>query len=93
MPKQLQNAYLTRTVTHISKKFKGSGLLQEILKSSLDRPNSYIFQLLAKMANEYVSVHLFLRAVNTVTHDQCAQVKGHGEEGADLKWGPAMLSD
>lgn len=39
-PKLLQTAHLTRTTTHIPKRFKGPSLLQETLKPSLNRPNS-----------------------------------------------------
>lgn len=39
------------------------------------------------MANEYVSVHLSLPAVNTTVHNQCAALKGtFVKDGAARRW-------
>lgn len=39
------------------------------------------------MANEYILVHLFLPAVNTMVYNQCAAFKGtYEKDGADLRW-------
>lgn len=45
------------------------------------------FKIVVKMAKEFVSVHLFPPAVNTMVHDQCAVFKGtYEKKGADLRW-------